>query len=168
MGTCKAITLGAVGLVTLLLLREAGAFDLNLSSSNSESSYTATCSTDAKDPVWSSWSTRIQFEAAEPGASPAVVEAAEGARSADIVVHVDPLDIHGCTWLPLYKWASCTYSARAIRNGKEWGTMEGSIEMNVKGSVPSRYVREKLREEIHTQLSKTVDGWMRPRNRREP
>ena len=162
MRTRVAITLGAGVLVALLVLREAGAFDLNLSSSNSESSYTARCMTDGKDPVWTSWTTRFQFEEGESGASPAVVQAAEGARTADIVVYVDPLDIQGCAWLPLYKWGSCTYSARAIRNGEEWATMEGDIAINVLGSAPSRIVREKLREEIHDHLSKTVDGWMRP------
>jgi len=158
----KAIALSAVALVGLIVVREAGAFDLNLNSSNSESSCKSECSTDTKDPVWSSWSTRVQFDGAEPYVLHGVVQAAENTRTADIVIHIDPYEVEGCTWLPLYKWGSCSFSAHATRNGIEWATMEGTIAMNVKGLASSRYVRESLREEIRKHVSKTVDSWMRP------
>ena len=158
----KVIALGAVAFVGLLGVREAGAFDLNLNSSNSEVSYESECSTDTKDPVWNSWSTRVQFDEAEPCPSPGVVQAAENTRTAEIVIHVDPYEVEGCTWLPLYKWGSCSFSAQAIRNGSEWATMKGTIAMNVKGLASSRFVRESLREEIRARVTKTVDSWMRP------
>jgi hypothetical protein len=150
-----------LGLLAFLLLREANVIAFHACTTETSSSHEASWGPDSGFTKAYGWSVRVDFPEDEALDSPSIVHAAGNTNTAQIVARIDPLAIEGCTWLPLYKWGSCSYHARVLRDGVEWGTIDGSLEMKVKGLATRTYFHESLREAIRSQVSDTANSWMK-------
>ncbi len=155
------LLLAAGVLVVLLILRDAGAIELNLNSTVTSLESRSEWRDDARFSKPQSWSVRVQFGDEKDAKVSNVVRAAPPSPSADLLVQVEPLVIDGCTWRPLYKSCSCAFRAKVQRDGLDWGSLEGTLQVSVKGFAPARIIRETVCEQIRKFATNTVRSWVK-------
>ena len=153
------ILIGTLVFAGVVALRELGVVDLNVQASESTHSFTAEYGTIERTDDRPVGSITVQFHEGTPFELPAKGAAPAEERLAGTVIHVDPYEIEGVYWLPLYKSGSCSYNAEVLRGGEPWGTIEGDLEMSMRGLASARTFRECVHKDIEAKLLATVSNW---------